>query len=136
VAQFIGSPPMNFLDFNGMIGTGGSEVRLNDVPMTIPQSLEGANGALTFGVRPEHVYLDDGAGYRGLVLATEYLGTTQIITLQTPNGVIKARVASLDLVQVGATTGLRFDPRTVTLFDARTGKALRSQANQGVLAHG
>ena len=52
------------------------------------------------------------AGYRGRVKATEYLGTTQIITLETPNGLLKARVASADPVQVGATTGLRFDPRT------------------------
>ncbi|OYU38236.1 MAG: ABC transporter ATP-binding protein [Pseudorhodobacter sp. PARRP1] len=136
VAQFIGSPPMNFLDFNGMVGNGSTEVRLNDIAMAIPQCLDGANGALSFGVRPEHVQLDDAAGYRGVVKATEYLGTTQIITLETPNGVIKARAPSSDAVRVGATTGLRFDPRTVTLFDAKSGKALRSQANQGVLAHG
>ncbi|MDP5084103.1 MAG: ABC transporter ATP-binding protein [Yoonia sp.] len=136
VAAFIGSPPMNFLDFNGMVGIGANEVRLGDAAMSIPSSLEGANGALTFGVRPEHVKLDDSASYRGKVKAVEYLGTTQIITLDTPNGVLKARVASSDVVTVGATTGLRFDPRTITLFDAKSGKALRSEANQGVLAHG
>jgi multiple sugar transport system ATP-binding protein len=136
VAQFIGSPPMNFLDFNGIIGKGGSEVRLNDIAMAIPPSLDSANGALTFGVRPEHVTLDDSASYRGRVKATEYLGTTQIITLETPNGTLKARAASSDHVTVGATTGLRFDPRTITLFDVQTGRALRSQANEGVLVHG
>jgi len=136
VAQFIGSPPMNFLEFNGMVGIGGNEVHLSDSAMAIPPCLEGANGALTFGVRPEHVKLDDSASYRGKVKATEYLGTTQIITLDTPNGVLKARVASSDVVAVGETTGLRFDPRTITLFDAKNGKALRSEANQGVLANG
>jgi multiple sugar transport system ATP-binding protein len=136
VAQFIGSPPMNFLDFNGMVGRGTSEVRLGDSAITIPKSLDGANGALTFGVRPEHVRLDDSASYRGRVKATEYLGTTQIITLETENGLLKARVASSDPVRVGATTGLHFDPRSVTLFDAKSGRALRSEANQGVLAHG
>jgi multiple sugar transport system ATP-binding protein len=136
VAQFIGSPPMNFLDFNGMVGRGSSEVRLGDSAITIPKSLDGANGALTFGVRPEHVRLDDSASYRGRVKATEYLGTTQIITLETENGLLKARVASSDPVRVGVTTGLHFDPRSVTLFDAKSGRALRSEANQGVLAHG
>ncbi len=136
VAEFIGSPPMNFLEFNGSVGIGATEVRLNDVTMAIPPSLEGATGALTFGVRPEHVRLDDSAGYRGRVRAVEYLGTTQIITLETPNGTLKARVASTDPVTVGAMTGLRFDPRTITLFDHKTGKALRNRANSEVLFHG
>jgi multiple sugar transport system ATP-binding protein len=36
------------------------------------------------GVRPEHVRLTDARPYRGRVEATEYLGTTQIVTLETP----------------------------------------------------
>jgi multiple sugar transport system ATP-binding protein len=136
VAQFIGSPSMNFLDFNGMIGNGGHQVCLNDVTLNIPESIEGAKGALSFGVRPEHVKLDDAAPYRGRVKATEYLGTTQIVTLETANGDVKARVASSDKVNVGDQTGLSFDARTITLFNAETGLALRSQANKGVLIHG
>ncbi len=136
VAEFIGSPPMNFLDFQGMVGTGEESVTLSDVALQMPQLREGANGNLSFGIRPEHIQLDDAAPYRGTVLATEYLGTTQIITLDTPNGQIKVRTASLDNVQVGTKTGLRFDPRTVTIFDGVTGHALLSQANEGVVNHG
>lgn len=136
VAQFIGSPPMNFLDFNGMVGNGATEVQLSETAMHVPPMLEGASGALIFGVRPEHVRLDDAAPYRGRVKATEYLGTTQIITMETPHGVLKARAASADPVAVGAMTGLSFDPRTITLFEAKSGRALLSQANQGVLRHG
>ena len=69
-------------------------------------------------------------------MATEYLGTTQIITLDTPHGGVKARVASHVTVGAGEHTGLDFDPRTITLFDANTGNALLSEANQAVLAHG
>jgi multiple sugar transport system ATP-binding protein len=136
VAQFIGSPPMNFLDFSGMIGKGHDEVRLNDISIKVPQSLDGANGKLTLGVRPEHVKLDDAAPYRGRIVATEYLGTTQIVTLDTPNGALKARVASSEAIAVGQTTGLHFDPRTITLFENEHGHALRSRANEGVLIHG
>ena len=136
VASFIGSPPMNFLDFHGMIGAGQSEVRLDDTLIALSQSLDGANGALTMGIRPEHVRLDDAAPYRGRVVATEYLGTTQIVTLATPNGTIKARIASHVPVRVGSTTGLHFDARTITLFENTHGRALRSLANQGVLSHG
>lgn len=136
VAQFIGSPPMNFLDFDGMIDQGGTEVRLGDVAMQVPESLEGANGKLTFGIRPEHVTFDDTAAYRGRVIATEYLGTTQIVTLETPNGMLKARVASHESITEGQLIGLRFDPRTITLFEAHQGHALRSEGNEGVLRHG
>lgn len=127
---------MNFLDFNGSISAGADHVVLDGVAMQIPQCRDGASGALTFGVRPEHVRLDDGASYRGRVVATEYLGTTQIVTMDTPNGVLKARIASTDHVTPGETIGLTFDPRTITIFDATSGQALRSAANEGVLADG
>jgi multiple sugar transport system ATP-binding protein len=136
VAQFIGSPPMNFLDFNGMVGTGSTEIRLNDVAVTVPEAREGTNGGIIFGIRPEHVRLDDCAPYRGRVIATEYLGTTQIVTLETANGAVKARLSSADRVNVGDQTGLHFDARTITLFNAETGMALKSAANMEVLSNG
>nr|WP_323776928.1 ABC transporter ATP-binding protein [Amylibacter sp.] len=136
VAQFIGSPPMNFLNFKGVAGNGATSVLLGETQVQVPEILHGAKGDLSLGIRPEHIRLDDAAPYRGRVSATEYLGTTQIVLLDTPNGAIKARVASSDVVKVGATTGLTFDPRTVTIFDDHSGKALLSHANQGVLAHG
>lgn len=136
VAEFIGSPPMNFLDFHGMAGTGESSVALGDTTFDIPRLLEGENGDLTFGIRPEHIRLDDAAPYRGEVVAVEYLGTTQIITLKTVHGPIKARAASSDIVRVGDRAGLHFDPRTVTIFNAETGQALKSEANVEVLTHG
>ncbi len=136
VAQFIGSPSMNFLEFHGMLGSGAKQVTLSNTVFEIPTLLSGAKGGLSFGVRPEHVYLDDSSSYKGRVVAVEYLGTTQIITLDTANGSVKARVSSADVVAVGDTVGLHFDVRTVTIFEASSGKALISEANSGVLTHG
>ncbi len=136
VAEFIGSPPMNFLDFRGNVGAGDTTAMLGDIPQDIPRQIDSASGTLTFGIRPEHIRLDDAAPYRGEVIATEYLGTTQIVTLRTAHGTVKARTASSDAIAVGARTGLHLDPRTVTLFDGATGRALRSAANEGVLTHG
>ena len=136
VADFIGSPSMNFLPFDGSVGEGASEVQLAGQKHGVPRQIEGASGALVFGVRPEHVTLSDNGAYRGEVLASEYLGTTQIITLATPNGELKARIGSDQVARVGETVGLGFNPETVTLFDAGTGRALRSDLNNEVLAHG
>ncbi len=136
VAKFIGSPPMNFLEFDGMIGIGGDSIDLTGKRVTVPASREGRAGALTLGVRPEHVQFVDGSAYRGRVVAVEYLGTTQIVTLDTPNGEIKARTPSNQRARTGELIGLDFDARTLTLFNAETGRALVSEGNEGVLRRG
>ena len=136
VADFIGSPSMNFLRFDGTVGEGTQTVALDGHSVGLPALREGHAGALAFGIRPEHVRFSDKAGYRGRVLAAEYLGTTQIVTLETALGDVKARIASDQAVSVGETVGLDFDVSTVTLFDAGSGRALRSALNEGVLAHG
>ena len=136
VAEFIGSPPMNFLAFDGAVQPGAMGVMLGDAPVTVPEAREGHSGSLALGIRPEHVRLDDRAAYRGTVVAVEYLGTTQIVTLSSRFGDIKARIASSHTVREGETTGLSFNERTVTLFNRETGQALRSAANEGVLRHG
>ncbi len=136
VAEFIGSPSMNFLRFHGSVERGATSVKLHHQALVVPQMREPFDGGLAFGVRPEHIRLTDKGAYRGEVKATEYLGTTQIITLKTAHGVIKASAASDAVARVGETVGLEFDGTTVTMFDNQTGRALRSALNEGVLAHG
>ena len=67
--------------------------------------------------------------------AAEYLGTTQIVTVDTPAGEIKARIGADQPARRGDKVGLEFNGRTVTLFSRETGKALRSAMNEGVF-HG
>lgn len=136
VAKFIGSPPMSFLEFEGAIDEGGSAVTIGGSRIEVPRSREGRQGALTLGVRPEHVRLTDAAGLRGRVAAVEYLGTTQVVTVETAHGEIKARTASSHAIRTDASVGLEFDRRSLTLFDATSGRAVVSEANEGVLSRG
>ncbi|MEO1920132.1 MAG: ABC transporter ATP-binding protein [Paracoccaceae bacterium] len=136
VATFIGSPSMNFLRFNGTVGIGDTSVELDGHVFEVPSQLEGCKGEIAFGVRPEHVTLDPEEGYSGKVIAIEYLGTSQIVTLETPNGTLKARIASTQEVVVGEMAGISFNPKTVTLFNNETGVALLSVNNKGVLSDG
>ncbi|NEX48679.1 ABC transporter ATP-binding protein [Pseudotabrizicola algicola] len=133
VADFIGSPSMNFLRFQGALAAGDSAVRLGEVSIATPE-VQVATGPrdLVLGVRPEHVTLSDAAPYRGRILASEYLGTSQIITLDCPHGTVKARVPSGQGVRSGETVGLSFRSGTLSLFDAATGRALRTAANAAV----
>ncbi|MGB0683206.1 MAG: ABC transporter ATP-binding protein [Magnetovibrionaceae bacterium] len=136
VADFIGSPPMNFLKFHGELAKGAVSVTMQHEMLEVPEAREAFTGDMVFGVRPEHVRLSDNAGLRGEVIASEYLGTTQIVTIQTASGDVKARIASDRVARTGETVGLRFNGTTVTLFDNQTGRALRSALNEGVLDHG
>ncbi len=136
VADFIGSPPMNFLRFHGEIHAGASKVMMHHEELDVPRLMEPFEGDMVFGIRPEHITLNDSGSYRGEVLAAEYLGTTQIVTLKTASGELKARIPSDQTVRAGEFVGLEFNGSTVTLFDNQSGRALRSELNEGVIAHG
>jgi multiple sugar transport system ATP-binding protein len=136
VADFIGSPPMNVLRFQGRVAPGQSSVDLGGIAMTVPASAQAAQGELVFGVRPEHVTISDDAPYRAEVLASEYLGTTQIVTLKTGHGMVKARTESDRMVRTGTSVGLAFDPRTISLFDAASTRVIPSALHGAQVQHG
>jgi len=131
VADFIGSPPMGFLRFDGAAAPGATSVRVNGADVAVPRLHEGCRGALALGIRPEHVQIGDGAQLRGAVFGTEYLGTTQIVTLDTAHGQIKARIPSSRRVGKGETVGLAFRSDRLVVFDAATGRALASDLYAG-----
>ena len=88
-------------------------------------------GPLVLGVRPEHIRFSDVAPIRGRVFGAEYLGTTQIVTVETEQGPLKARLPSSRPVQVGETVGLAFRSDYLALFDAQTGSAIRDRDSHG-----
>ncbi|MGH6960439.1 MAG: ABC transporter ATP-binding protein, partial [Dongiaceae bacterium] len=124
VADFIGSPPMNFLRFNGAVAPGSTSVKLNGCALSVP-AIDDARpeGELALGVRPEHVAFDDASGLRGRVFGSEYLGTTQIVTVETGHGRVKARIASDVALRTGANVGLSFRTPRLSVFDATSGRA-------------
>ncbi len=126
VADFIGSPPMNLLRFAGAVATGDAVVTMAGVAVPVPVLREGCAGPLVLGVRPEHVRLADADGIRGEIFGTEYLGTTQIVTVTSAHGPVKARLPSATVVHVGDSVGLHFAPERLSLFDAGSGRVLRS----------
>ena len=63
---------------------------------------------------------------RGVVFGTEYMGTLQVVTVDTEYGRVKARVSSTVRARAGEPVGLRFANDRSVLFDTVTGLALRS----------
>ncbi|PWC38142.1 ABC transporter ATP-binding protein [Azospirillum sp. TSO22-1] len=128
VADFLGSPPMNFLSFRGAVRSGDRRVVIDAAAVPVPELHEDrAEGLLALGVRPEHVRFDDAADLRGAVVGAEYMGTTQIVTVTTAAGALKARIPANRPVRTGETVGLSFRAAGLAVFDAGSGRALRSE---------
>ena len=113
VADFIGSPPMNFLDFDGGLAEGRDGDRRPGRQGRRAGSARGcrARRRLALGIRPEHIRFDDASKLRGAVYGTEYLGTTQIVAVETADGIVKARVPAEVRLSTGDTVGLTLDGR-------------------------
>jgi multiple sugar transport system ATP-binding protein len=137
VADFIGSPAMNFLPctflpFEAALATGAQTVQIGGAQVAVPTLRQDVPRApLLCGVRPEHIRFDNTSALRAEVLGTEYLGTSQVVTLRAATGasagaMLRAKVAANSNAQRGDHVGLRFEASAVSLFDQTTGRALRT----------
>jgi multiple sugar transport system ATP-binding protein len=128
VADFIGSPSMNFLPFDAALPAGADAIQIGRATIGVPALREDISASkLLCGVRPEHVRFADDSALRAQVLGTEYLGTSQIVTLATEaGGTLRAKVSADSAATRGDHVGLRFDAAAVSLFDQVTGRALRT----------
>jgi multiple sugar transport system ATP-binding protein len=127
VANFIGSPPMNLLPFEGSLQRGDRSVAYFDARVDVPEVREDfAKGGLTLGVRPEHVVLSESGSIRGRIFAVEYLGTNQIVTVDLDRAMVKARLSSRAAARVGETVGVDFQAQRLVVFNSATGRATQS----------
>ena len=127
VADFIGSPPMNFLPLRAVVTKGTASLRVNGSTVSVPEIYEDlAESDLALGIRPEHIRFDDTSKFRGSVFGAEYLGTTQIVTVTTEHGQLKARLPASTPVTTGETVGLAFRGERLSLFDKASGRAIRT----------
>jgi multiple sugar transport system ATP-binding protein len=144
VADFIGSPAMNFLPFEAALEAGADAVRIGPATIAVPALRETVSArGLLCGVRPEHVRLADDSPLRAEVLGSEYLGTSRVLTLQSAQGAtLRAKVEVATGARRGDHVGLAFDAAAVSLFDAASGRALRTarddvaHASHGRSRHG
>lgn len=133
VADFIGSPPMNFLPTEGPVRTGDRAVSVFGTRVDVPEVREDLpEGPFALGVRPEHVTLSDSAPLRGQVFGTEYLGTTQIVTIDTADVQLKARLSASVPVSAGDTVGISLDSRHLVVFGGKSGRAAKSELFEDV----
>jgi multiple sugar transport system ATP-binding protein len=136
VADFIGSPAMNFLPFEAALNRGAQSVQIGPAQVAVPALRQDVpQSALLCGVRPEHVRFADDSALRAEVLGTEYLGISQIVTVAMPSGAtLRAKIDADAPVARGDHVGLRFEAAAVSLFDQASGRVLQTARDDVPLA--
>jgi sn-glycerol 3-phosphate transport system ATP-binding protein len=123
VAGFIGSPAMNFFPGHA----AGGRVELGDgLALDLPAGA-GATGAVTVGIRPEHLAIGGrpGASLPLTVELIEPLGAETLVHGRLPGGrEITARIDGESDVAIGARLAFGVEPRHVHLFDRDSGRRL------------
>jgi len=127
---------MNLIPFAGKLAKGANSVAVNGATIPVPEIRdEASSDRLVLGARPEHICFDDGSKLRGEVFGAEYLGTTQIVTVTTAHGQVRARLPSTAKVATGEQVGLTFLGERLSLFDETSGRALKTALHDGA-GHG
>ncbi len=122
VADFIGQPPMNLLPFRGPIPKGSDTILLAGRAQQIQLLANGhPDGEYVLGIRPENVILSDEGTLRGEVYGSDYLGTTQIVTVRTELGHVRVRLLAATPVAEGSNVGLDLRSRSDCPFRGRRG---------------
>jgi inositol-phosphate transport system ATP-binding protein len=114
VAGFIGSPPINLVAGearNGSVAIGG---------LALPA--EGASGAVTVGLRPEHLAFAD-AGIAGRVAQIEPMGREILYVVETDIGYVRVLEQGSSAVHpIGEGVRIGFAPSDSLVFDTRSEK--------------
>jgi multiple sugar transport system ATP-binding protein len=140
VANFIGSPAMNFLPSQKGVSVGVNKVMVHNAEISVPVVQEDSRADITLGVRPEDIVLSSEGALRGEVFGVEYMGSRQLITVDTHAGRLKIKAPNDVRASIGDTVGLSFRTEHLILFDNETDRALKSEwmtdAKPLAVAHG
>jgi ABC-type sugar transport system ATPase subunit len=133
VAGFLASPPMNLLDA-GLAADGGLVIEAGGARLAVPSGRRAAydryvGRPIVFGIRPEDIYEDAGAGGRApldvRVVAVEALGPEVVLVAALADGrEIAARLGRGFAARVGAQQRLYLDLEQMHVFDRETGRAV------------
>ncbi len=118
VAGFIGAPKMNLV---GGTATAADSVSVDGLagPLGIAANGVSSGDAVTVGIRPHELVLDQAGPVKGTVRLVERLGNETIIRVALPNGVeLTTALAGQVTAEPGETLSLGVRPEAVHVFDA------------------
>jgi ABC-type sugar transport system ATPase subunit len=127
VAEFIGSPPMNFFDVELAARNGSTVARAEGIEIALaspPRSDAGRQA--TVGIRPEHVAIvAPGTGNaNGELFVLEPMGREQIVDVRVGDRRLQVIAPPGFTGHIGDRVGLQVAPERLHLFDPTSGERL------------
>ena len=131
VADFIGTPPTNFLDVE--IKKDGGDTHLVNSHLDLllkPEIAKPLNGykkgKLILGIRPENILLVDAkeAALSASCLVSEPQGSHQVVAIQLDDNIIKAIAPAVPKISTGANVHFNFKQETLRFFDPESTLAI------------
>ena len=126
VAEFIGSPSMNF--FDGTVdAASGKAVAGNGLSLDLPAGAV-ASDPLVFGLRPEHLLTESQPGLQtvdGTVDVVEPLGAETILEVSVGGMALTARISGELLPPIGSALRFYIDSKRLYLFRKQDGTRIR-----------
>jgi multiple sugar transport system ATP-binding protein len=129
VAEFVGSPSMNFLE--GQIDFSARRFSSNGIALSLTQNqLDRLKGysRVTLGLRPEHIQVsvNEQAGWLpGRVYVTELMGNETIVFLQLGEEKLLARASADFRADIEANVWIKLETDKADFFDSTTEEAIR-----------
>lgn len=132
VAGFVGEPPMNFLHME--IRGGGNELLIcgKNYQMPLPKRYESKvkeNKAYILGIRPEYIKISTKEGndvpIQARVTVCENLGENNQITVDVNGDIVIIETETYFKVNMGDNVFLGFDEEKISIFDSKTGYAIK-----------
>jgi multiple sugar transport system ATP-binding protein len=128
VAEFVGSPSMNFIE--GTINAGGRNFTSDALSLTLEESqLVRVKGQerITFGIRPEHIEVSNAESngwLKAKVYVTELMGNETFVFLKLGDEKLVARAPAEFRADMDMPVWVRLEIGKADFFDPKTGNAI------------
>jgi len=133
VADFIGTPPTNFLDVDILTENGNLRLKNQFINLklddNIARALHGYNSnKIILGIRPENIEIIQGksADLSAACLVSEPQGSHQIIAIQLDKKMFKIVAPATPKFEPGQAIHLRFKQETLRFFDPESTLAIEA----------
>ena len=130
VAEFIGSPPMNFLNMEINEKNGKKFLKNDSLELPVPDSMKklGEN-AVILGFRPNEIELVSQGGVSGTVTVVESLGAEKLVYLKLGENTISILVPSEEKIKSGENLLFNLNPKALHLFNYSNQRRINSNRN-------
>lgn len=133
VAQFIGNPSMNFLQ-SDVVSTSGDSITIkvgdNTHTFKLDEKTPPSNSIVTIGFRPEAIsfrnHSEEDITFDAKVSLMEYIGDRLLVTLDGPQGNIRAATDPNQILEEDSVVKVSVDKAQVHIFDTESGDAIKN----------